>query len=77
MFFFSQSFIWPLARPTSPDEPVLIELRQQTTKILFKSGAGSSSSSGSRGTISSSSKVVGQYVMLMQGEPRTREKQKA
>lgn len=66
---FRQSFIWPLARPATPEETIVIELRQQTTKILFKTGTSSSSSSGSsRGTISSSAKVIGQYVMLMQGE---------
>lgn len=66
---FQQSFIWPLARPATPEETIIIELRQQTTKILFKTGTSSSSSSGSsRGTISSSSKVIGQYAMLMQGK---------
>lgn len=58
-----------MARPTNPEETITIELRQQTTKILFKTGTSSSSSSGSsRGTISSSSKIIGQYVMLVQGE---------
>lgn len=64
---FLQSFIWPLARPASQDETVTIELRTQTTKILLKTGLGSSSSSGSRGAISSSSKIIGRYVILMQG----------
>lgn len=64
-----QSFIWPLARPATAEENITVELRQQTTKILFKTGTSSSSSSGSsRGTIASSSKVIGQYVMLMQGK---------
>ncbi|XP_055370842.1 otoferlin-like [Condylostylus longicornis] len=70
----NQSFIWPLARPANPDESVIVELRSQTTKILLKTGLGGSSSSrqgigggGSRGTITSSSKCVGQYVILMQG----------
>ena len=69
VYFFIQSFIWPLARNTTPEETITIELRQQTTKILFKSGTSSSSTSGSsRGTIASSSKIIGQYVMLVQGE---------
>ncbi|XP_037920162.1 otoferlin-like isoform X1 [Hermetia illucens] len=68
----NQSFIWPLARPASPEENVIVELRSQTTKILLKTGLATSSTSrggsgGSRGTISSSSKCIGQYVILMQG----------
>ncbi len=65
-----QSFIWPLARPATQDESVTIELRTQTTKILLKTGIGTSSSSGSgsRGAISSSSKIIGRYVILMQGK---------
>ena len=62
-----QSFIWPLARPATEEETIIIELRQQTSKILSKTGIGSSSGS-SRGSISGGSKLVGQYVMLMQGE---------
>lgn len=65
LIFFFQSFIWPLARPANPDETISVELRTQTTKILLKTGIVSASTS--RGTITSSSKVVGQYVMLMQG----------
>ncbi|CRK93099.1 CLUMA_CG006578, isoform A [Clunio marinus] len=66
IFEVNQSFIWPLARPATPEETILIELRQQNTKLPFKAGSSSSSGS-SRGTISSASKVIGQYVMLMQG----------
>lgn len=66
-FKFKQSFIWPLARPATEEETIIIELRQQTSKILSKTGIGSSSGS-SRGSISGGSKLVGQYVMLMQGE---------
>lgn len=65
MFLFFQSFIWPLARPANPDETISVELRTQTTKILMKTGIVSASTS--RGTITSSSKIVGRYVMLMQG----------
>ncbi|XP_062700276.1 otoferlin-like isoform X1 [Aedes albopictus] len=65
----NQSFIWPLARPADEDETVIVELRQQTTKILLKTGIGGSATSrgGSRGTITSSTKIIGRYVMLMQG----------
>ncbi|XP_052861524.1 otoferlin-like [Anopheles cruzii] len=70
----NQSFIWPLARPADDTETVTVELRQQTTKILLKTGlVGSSSASssngsnGHRGTIASSTKIVGRFVMLMQG----------
>ena len=61
----TQSFIWPLARPATADESVIVELRTQTTKILLKTGLASTSTS--RGTIASNSKIVGRYVMLMQG----------
>ncbi|KAG4068681.1 hypothetical protein HA402_002372 [Bradysia odoriphaga] len=64
------SFIWPLARCASPEEHIIVELRSQTTKILLKTGLASSSTSrggSSRGAISSNSKMVGRYVMLMQG----------
>ncbi|XP_055909489.1 otoferlin-like isoform X1 [Eupeodes corollae] len=65
----NQSFIWPLARPATAEETLTVELRTQTTKILLKTALGSTSSSrqGSSGTISSSSKCIGQYVILMQG----------
>lgn len=62
-----QSFIWPLARCASPDESIIVELRTQTTKILLRTGLATTSST-SRGTISSNSKIVGRYVMLMQGK---------
>lgn len=68
---FLQSFIWPLARSASPEENVIVELRSQTTKILLKTGLGTPSTSRagtSRGTICSNSKIVGRYVMLMQGK---------
>lgn len=64
-FYFLQSFIWPLARPATAEENVIIELRSQTTKILLRTGLATTSTS--RGTISSNSKMVGRYVMLMQG----------
>lgn len=67
MLFILQSFIWPLARPATPEETIIIELRQQTTKILLKTGIGSSATS-SRGTINSNSKIIGKYAMLMQGK---------
>lgn len=59
-----------MARPATQDESVTVELRTQTTKILLKTGIGTSSSSGSssRGAISSSSKIIGRYVILMQGK---------
>lgn len=62
----TQSYIWPLARSATPDETIIVELRSQTTKILLKTGLTSPSSS--RGAISSSSKFIGRYVLLMQGE---------
>lgn len=65
-FYIVQSFIWPLARPATADETIIVELRTQTTKILMKTGFASASTS--RGTITSSSKVVGRYEMLMQGK---------
>lgn len=61
-----QSFIWPLARPATADETIIVELRTQTTRILMKTGFASASTS--RGTITSSSKIVGRYEMLMQGK---------
>ncbi|XP_058826545.1 uncharacterized protein LOC131686631 [Topomyia yanbarensis] len=66
----NQSFIWPLARPADVDEAVVVELRQQTTKILLKTGIGGSATSrgGSRGTITSSTKIIGRFVLLMQGQ---------
>lgn len=67
--FFSlilQSFVWPLARSASPDESIIVELRTQTTKILLRTGLATTSTS--RGTISSNSKIVGRYIMLMQGK---------
>ncbi|XP_039959454.1 otoferlin-like [Bactrocera tryoni] len=75
----NQSFIWPLARPATDEEPLIVELRTQTTKTLLRTGlshasgglmggGGNSSSGGSMsGIISSSSKCVGQYIVLMQG----------
>ncbi|XP_050085649.1 otoferlin-like isoform X2 [Anopheles aquasalis] len=70
----NQSFIWPLARPADDNETITVELRQQTTKILLKTGLVASSSSngsngtgGHRGTIASSTKIIGRFVMLMQG----------
>ncbi|XP_036320069.1 uncharacterized protein LOC118734456 [Rhagoletis pomonella] len=75
----NQSFIWPLARPATDEEPLTVELRTQTTKTLLRTGlshasgglmggGGSSGSGGSMsGIISSSSKCVGQYIVLMQG----------
>lgn len=68
--FFLQSFIWPLARCATPEEQITVELRSQTTKILLKTGLATTSTSrggSSRGAISSNSKMVGRYVMLMQG----------
>lgn len=56
-----KSFIWPLARPASPDETITVELRQQSSNIF-------GSTSSSRGSGSSSSKVIGHYIMLVQGE---------
>ncbi|XP_037936219.1 otoferlin-like [Teleopsis dalmanni] len=66
----NQSFIWPLARPANNDEPLIVELRTQTTKTLLKTGLSHASGGlvgGTSGTITSSSKCVGQYVVLMQG----------
>ncbi|XP_055712780.1 otoferlin-like isoform X2 [Phlebotomus papatasi] len=65
----NQAFVWPLARSSSPEETIVVELRTQTTKILLKTGLSSSSgtSSNTRGAIGSSSKIIGRYVMLMQG----------
>ncbi|EDS34964.1 26S protease regulatory subunit 6a [Culex quinquefasciatus] len=65
---YPRSFIWPLARPGDEDETVIVELRQQTTKILLKTGIGGTASTrgASRGTITSSTKIIGRYVMLMQ-----------
>ncbi|XP_031628335.1 otoferlin isoform X2 [Contarinia nasturtii] len=60
----NQSFIWPLARPATSDESVTVELRTQTTKILLKTGLATTSTS--RGTIASNSKIVGKFAMLMQ-----------
>lgn len=54
-----------MARPATSEESVIVELRTQTTKILLKTGLASTSTS--RGTIASNSKIVGRYVMLMQG----------
>ncbi|GAB0097051.1 hypothetical protein DMENIID0001_126430 [Sergentomyia squamirostris] len=66
----NQAFVWPLARSSTPEEPVVIELRAQTTKILSKAGLSTSSStstSATRRIIRSNAKVIGRYVMLMQG----------
>ncbi|XP_055682391.1 otoferlin [Lutzomyia longipalpis] len=67
----NQAFVWPIARSASPEEIIIVELRTQTTKILVKTGlsttTSSSTSSAIRGAIGSSSKVIGRYVMLMQG----------
>lgn len=73
MFYHCQSFIWPLARAAAPEEALVVELRVQSTRILMKTGGYAAASStltgasGSRGTISSSSKSVGRYVIYMQG----------
>ncbi|KAL9883742.1 otoferlin-like isoform 3-T8 [Glossina fuscipes fuscipes] len=73
----NQSFIWPLARSATDDEPLIVELRTQTTKTLIKTGfsqasgswmgSGGGTMSATTGTIASSSKCVGQYIILMQG----------
>ncbi|TMW49672.1 hypothetical protein DOY81_005241 [Sarcophaga bullata] len=68
----NQSFIWPLARSANEDEPLIVELRTQTTKTLIKTGLSHASGglmggSTATGTITSSSKCIGQYMMLMQG----------
>lgn len=63
----NQAFIWPLNSPLEEDEKILIELRTQTTKILLKTGLGATKS-GSSGTISSSSKCIGKYVIFTQGK---------
>uniref|UniRef100_A0A1I8P4F1 C2 domain-containing protein n=1 Tax=Stomoxys calcitrans TaxID=35570 RepID=A0A1I8P4F1_STOCA len=68
----NQSFIWPLARPATDEEPLIVELRAQTTKTLIRTSLSHASGgwmggSPATGTISSSSKCVGQYLMLMQG----------
>ncbi|XP_037882355.1 uncharacterized protein LOC119633128 isoform X2 [Glossina fuscipes] len=72
----NQSFIWPLARSATDDEPLIVELRTQTTKTLIKTGfsqasgswmgSGGGTMSATTGTIASSSKCVGQYIILMQ-----------
>ncbi|XP_049278601.1 otoferlin-like [Anopheles funestus] len=67
----NQSFIWPLARAADETETITVELRQQTTKILLKTaiGGGSGGTSGSassRGSITSSTKIIGRFVMLAQ-----------
>lgn len=59
--------MWPLNTPLEDDEKILVELRTQTTKILLKTGLGATKS-GSSGTISSSSKCLGKYVIFTQGE---------
>ncbi|XP_058978172.1 otoferlin-like [Musca domestica] len=68
----NQSFIWPLARPATDEEPLIVELRTQTTKTLIRTSLSHASGgwmggSPATGTITSSSKCVGQYMMLMQG----------
>ncbi|XP_065364288.1 otoferlin-like [Calliphora vicina] len=67
----NQSFIWPLARPACDEEPLIVELRTQTTKTLIKTGlshaSGGLMGGTATGTITSSSKCIGQYMMLMQG----------
>ncbi|KNC27397.1 hypothetical protein FF38_06492 [Lucilia cuprina] len=67
----NQSFIWPLARPANDEEPLIVELRTQTTKTLIKTGlshaSGGLMGGTATGTITSSSKCIGQYMMLMQG----------
>ena len=72
-FHYFQSFIWPLARSANEDEPLVVELRTQTTKTLIKTGLSHASGglmggSTATGTITSSSKCIGQYMMLMQGK---------
>uniref|UniRef100_A0A182N8H2 C2 domain-containing protein n=1 Tax=Anopheles dirus TaxID=7168 RepID=A0A182N8H2_9DIPT len=65
----NQSFIWPLARAADETETITVELRQQTTKILLKTGiggAGAGSSASNRGSITSSTKIIGRFVMLAQ-----------
>uniref|UniRef100_A0AAG5DWK4 Uncharacterized protein n=1 Tax=Anopheles atroparvus TaxID=41427 RepID=A0AAG5DWK4_ANOAO len=69
----NQSFIWPLARAADESETITVELRQQTTKILLKTGIGiasggsnGSSAAGNRGSITSSTKIIGRFVMLAQ-----------
>lgn len=71
--FIAQSFIWPLARPATDEEPLIVELRTQTTKTLIRTSLSHASGgwmggSPATGTITSSSKCVGQYMMLMQGK---------
>uniref|UniRef100_A0A182SDB5 C2 NT-type domain-containing protein n=1 Tax=Anopheles maculatus TaxID=74869 RepID=A0A182SDB5_9DIPT len=64
------SFIWPLARAADETETITVELRQQTTKILLKTAiggtGGTSGSASSRGSITSSTKIIGRFVMLAQ-----------
>ncbi|XP_061500462.1 otoferlin [Anopheles gambiae] len=64
----NQSFIWPLARAADETETITVELRQQTTKILLKTAIGVSGSGtpSSRGSITSSTKIIGRFVMLAQ-----------
>ncbi|XP_050073057.1 otoferlin-like [Anopheles maculipalpis] len=66
----NQSFIWPLARAADETETITVELRQQTTKILLKTAiggtGGTSGSASSRGSITSSTKIIGRFVMLAQ-----------
>ncbi|KFB41978.1 AGAP000389-PA-like protein [Anopheles sinensis] len=68
-----ESFIWPLARAADEAETITVELRQQTTKILLKTGIGIASGGGNgsggpgnRGSITSSTKIIGRFVMLAQ-----------
>lgn len=73
LVFILQSFIWPLARPATDEEPLIVELRTQTTKTLIRTSLSHASGgwmggSPATGTITSSSKCVGQYLMLMQGK---------
>lgn len=60
-----QSFIWPLARAAAGDEQLVVELRIQSTRILLKTSPGNASAAAARGAISSSSKPVGRYVIVM------------
>uniref|UniRef100_A0A182TL79 C2 domain-containing protein n=1 Tax=Anopheles melas TaxID=34690 RepID=A0A182TL79_9DIPT len=62
------SFIWPLARAADETETITVELRQQTTKILLKTAIGVSGTGtpSSRGSITSSTKIIGRFVMLAQ-----------
>lgn len=78
----NQTFVWPLARPATDDEYLIIELGFQSTKRLIQSGIsnvskgilGSSNASESSyvstsGSILGSNRCFGRYLLLMQGKP--------